>query len=68
MKSSDDITVLTTSSGTAISATPSITLIDRKFGISPKPRMLTQDEINLLRQSEREIIQVTREILAKAPI
>lgn len=50
--------------GGSISATPSIALLNRKLGISPTPRMLTKSEIELLKQSELEVAQVTREVLA----
>lgn len=48
----------------SVSATPSTALLNRKLGTSPAPRMLTKSEIDLLRQSAREIAQSTREILA----
>lgn len=56
---------LSTESGEALSATPSITLLKRRLGIAPTPRMLSRYEIELLKQSEREVAQVTREILAR---
>ena len=43
--------------------TPSTALLNRRLGISPAPRMLTRSEIDLLRQSAREIAQATREAL-----
>ena len=48
----------------SVSATPSTALLNRKLGTSPAPRMLTKSEIDLLRQSAREIAQSTREFLA----
>ncbi len=50
--------------GESISDTPSITLLNRRLGTSPAPRMLTKSEIELLRQSEREVIRVARAVLA----
>ena len=51
-------------SGSAPSSlTPSTALLNRKLGISPGPRMLTQSELDLLRQSAKEIAQATREAL-----
>lgn len=48
----------------AVSATPSITLLNRRLGIAPAPRMLTRYEIDLLRQSAKEVAQVAGEVLA----
>ena len=50
--------------GGSISATPSIALLNRRLGTSPTPRMLTPDEIDLLRQSAKEVAEVAGEILA----
>ena len=50
--------------GGNISATPSIASLNRRLGTSPAPRMLTPYEIDLLRQSMKEIAQVTHEVLA----
>ena len=47
-----------------VSLTPSAALLYRKIGPSPAPRMLTKEEIELLRRSAREISEVIREILA----
>ena len=49
------------SGGAGVSTTPSTALLNQKLGISPAPRMLTGSEIDLLRQSAREIAQATRE-------
>ena len=51
------------SGGAPNSVTPSTALLNRKLGISPAPRMLTRSEIELLRQSAKEIAQATREAL-----
>ena len=51
------------SGGGPSSVTPSTALLNRKLGISPDPRMLTRSEIDLLRQSAKEIAQATREAL-----
>lgn len=48
-----------------VSATPSITLLNRRLGTSPAPRMLTRDEIDLLQQSAKEVAQVAGEVLAR---
>lgn len=37
--------------------TPSTALLNQKLGISPAPRMLTPSEIELLRQSKREMAE-----------
>lgn len=50
--------------GGPVSATPSITLLNRRLGIAPAPRMLTRYEIDLLRQSAKEVAQVAGEVLA----
>ena len=46
------------------SATPSLALLNRTLGTSPAPRMLTPYEIDLLRQSKKEMAQVAHEVLA----
>lgn len=51
-------------SGKHTSATPSIALLNKKLGTSPAPRMLTPSEIDLLRQSKKEMAQVAHEVLA----
>lgn len=53
------------SCGAPSSVTPSTAILNRKLGISPAPRMLTRSEIDLLRQSAKEIAQSTREALAR---
>ena len=45
--------------------TPSVVKLKRLIGTSPAYRMLTPDEIELLRKSKRETDQVVGEILAK---
>ena len=50
--------------GEAVSATPSITLLNRRLGIAPAPRMLTRYEIDLLRQCVKEAFKVAGEVLA----
>ena len=52
------------SGGGSISATPSIALLNRRLGTSPTPRMLTRYEIDLLRQSAKEVAEVAGEVLA----
>ena len=52
------------SSDGSTSATPSIALLNRRLGISPTPRMLTRYEIDLLRQSAKEVAEVAGEVLA----
>ena len=47
------------------SPTPSIDLLQRRFGKSPTPRMLTPYEIDLMRKAAKEIVAVTREILRR---
>ena len=64
--SSDGNTDRTSRSGGGnISATPSIALLNRRLGTSPTPRMLTPYEIDLLRQSAKEVAEVVGEILAR---
>ena len=43
--------------GKKTSVTPSTALLNQKLGISPAPRMLTPSEIELLRQSKREMAE-----------
>ena len=63
--SSDTNTAQTSrSGGRSISATPSITLLNRRLGTSPAPRMLTPSEVDLLRQCVKEAAQVAHEVLA----
>ena len=52
------------SGGGSISVTPSTALLNRRLGISPAPRMLTRYEIDLLRQSAKEVAEVAGEVLA----
>ena len=51
--------------GGKFSATPSIALLNRRLGTSPAPRMLTPDEVDLLRRCAREASDVVGEILAR---
>lgn len=44
--------------------TPACAALYRILGPSPRPRMLTAREIELLKQSAKEVAQVAREILA----
>ena len=64
MNSDNDAETATKGGGDSASATPSIAALNRLLGTSPAPRMLTPSEIDLLRRSKAEVIQVTREILA----
>ena len=43
-----------------VSLTPSAALLYRKIGPSPAPRMLTKEEIELLRRSVKEAVEVSR--------
>ena len=52
------------SGGASTSATPSIDLLNRRLGTSPTPRMLTPDEIDLLRQCAKEVSEVAHEVFA----
>ena len=45
--------------------TPSTALLNRMIGTSPAPRMLTRYEIQLLRQSKKEMAQVAHEVSAR---
>ena len=47
------------------SATPSIDLLHQKIGYSPAPRMLTEYENELMRQSAHEIVRVVEEVLRR---
>lgn len=51
---------ISNSGGKQSSVTPSTALLNRKLGISPKSRTLTPSEIELLRQSKREIAEEFR--------
>ena len=44
--------------------TPSTAKLKRMLGPSPAPRVLTRYEIELLRESTREVVQVVGEVLA----
>ena len=44
--------------------TPAAVLLNRLIGPAPAPRMLTPDEIALLRQCVQEVAEVTHEVLA----
>ena len=44
--------------------TPSVAKLQRILGTSPSPRMLTPYEIELLRESKREISEAVGQILA----
>ena len=44
---------------------PSVVKLKRLIGTSPACRMLTPDEIELLRKSKREIAQAVGEVLAR---
>ena len=48
-----------------IGLTPSAVKLKQLIGTSPAYRMLTPDEIELLRKSKQEIDQVVGEVLAK---
>ena len=61
MKSEPSTDEISESDGAGVSVTPSTASLNRRLGISPAPRMLTGSEIDLLRQSAREISQATRE-------
>lgn len=51
-------------SATVATLTPATAELKRRLGVSPKPRMLTPKEIELLRKSAREVADVTRRVLA----
>ncbi len=63
MNSDNDTERTLKNGGKNISGTPSIALLNRRLGTSPAPRMLTPYEINLLRQSKKEVAEVARAIL-----
>ena len=46
--------------GAPSSITPATAALNRKIGKNPSPRMLTRSEIDLLRQSAREIADAVR--------
>ena len=64
MNSGNDMPTTSNSGGKSASATPSTASLNRKLGTSPAPRMLTPSEIDLLRRSKAETVQVSRETLA----
>lgn len=64
MNSDADTEQTSRSGGRSASVSPATAALNRKLGTSPAPRMLTQSEFDLLRQSAREIAQTTREVLA----
>ena len=53
------------SEGENTRSVPSAVKLKRLIGPSPAPRMLTPEEIELLRKSKREMDQVVREVLAR---
>ena len=63
MRSDESTEWSTIAGGSPPSLTPSTALLNRMIRRSPGPRMLTQTEIDLLRQSAKEIAQATREAL-----
>ena len=63
MNSSNTTVENSRSGGGSISVTPSTALLNQRLGTSPAPRMFILSEIDLLRQSAREIALTTREIL-----
>ena len=64
MNSDNDTDEITENDGGNRSLTPSITKLKRMIGASPASRRLTPSEIDLLRQSAKEIAEVTRGVLA----
>ena len=64
MNSDNDMDQTSKHGGRNTLGTPSIALLIQKLGTSPAPRMLEPSEIDLLRQSKKEVAEVTREILA----
>lgn len=64
MNSDDDEVQKSGDGGVTVSATPSIALLNRRLGIAPSPRMLTEYEIELLQRAAKEAAQVAGEILA----
>ncbi len=61
---SDNDTDRTSKSGGNTLVTPATALLKRMIETSLAPRMLTRYEIDLLRQSKKEIAQVLDEVLA----
>ena len=68
MNPANDAETASQGGGKSASATPSIAALKRKLGPSPAPRMLTPSEIDLLRRSKAEVVQVSREILAAGAV
>lgn len=64
MNPANDAETASKGGGKSVSATPSIAALNQKLGTSPAPRMLTPCEIDLLRRSKAEVVQVARETLA----
>ena len=64
MNSDEDTERTSRNGGRKSSVSPATAALNRKLGTAPAPRMLTQSELDLLRQSAREIAQTTREVLA----
>ena len=64
MNSDEDTEQTSRNGGRSVSVSPATAALNRKLGTSLAPRMLTQSELDLLRQSAREIAQTTREVLA----
>ena len=64
MNSNNDTGRTSRNGGGNTSATPSVALLNRRLGTSPAPRMLTPYEIDLLRQSKKEMAQAAQEVLA----
>lgn len=64
MNSANDTATASKRGGKSASATPSTASLNRKLGTLLAPRMLTPSEIDLLRLSKAEVIQVSRETLA----
>lgn len=51
--------------GKKSSVSPSTALLNQRLGTSPAPRMLTPSEVELLRQSKREIAAASEEAVQK---
>lgn len=64
MNSDNDKVRTSKNSGANASLTPSTVLLNRMLGTSLAPRMLTQYEIDLLRQSKKEMAEVVAEVFA----
>ena len=64
MNSDNDKVRTSKNSGANTSLTPSVTLLSRRLGISPTPRMLEPSEIDLLRRCAEEVAQVAEEVFA----